>query len=158
MKVKTTVRKLFGALYDINNPFHCVNYFIGRVNYISDKEIVNYLKTAFDEIKDSTGVGIVNSLLIKRTPFKYEEEVRLIFNKPNDNDANFSSVMNKWDSSNKFFIKINPTDLFDEMETDPWIEDDIFSKISEEIKANNYAGAINRSGLYNEPFFSVKIK
>ena len=44
IKAKTTSGKLFENVYDINDKRHYLSYFIGKVDYVSDEEIADYLK------------------------------------------------------------------------------------------------------------------
>lgn len=155
-KVKTTVSKLMDAFYDETNPFHYSCYFIGKVRYCKIDEIVNYLKEA--NVTDDTNINQVLSLLIKRESFSYEEEVRLIFSMPSpESQIDINKIKNQWDyNSDVFNFSIKPNQLFDEIELNPWIDNQECASIINEIK-KYYDGNIVKSKLYNHPFFKIKL-
>lgn len=155
-KVKTTVGKLMDAFYDETNPVHSLCYFIGKVRYCKIDDIVNYLKDA--NITDTTNINQVLSLLIKRESFSYEEEVRLVFSRPSpESKIDSSTIKNPWDnSSDAFKFTIDPNLLFDEIELNPWIDEDKCCSIIGDIK-KYYKGDVLKSKLYEHPFFTVKL-
>lgn len=157
VKVKTTVGKLMSAFYDMDNPFHSLCYWIGKVEYLSDKQITEALYNGFKSITDNTGVDIVRTLLIKRKAFEYEQEVRMIFMRPdNSSGTDFSKVNNKWNSGNLFFLKVDPHNLIDEIEFDPWCDPQTYQDKINEL-GGTFIGRVKQSGLYNEPFFQIKV-
>lgn len=158
IKVKTTVGKLMGQFYDLTNKFHEMSYFIGRVDYVSDTEIENFFKNEIDIMNFQSGVEFVQTLLIKRLSFAYEEEVRIIFSKPSTNEIDLSKIYNPWDNSDLFFANIDPNSLFEEIEIDPWLTKEEFEMLKQEIIDLGFTGHITRSSLYDKPFFVTKIK
>lgn len=158
IKVKSTVGKLMEQFYDLTNKFHELSYFIGKVEYVSDDEIVNYFKNEIDIMNFQSGVEFAQTLLIKRLAFAYEEEVRIIFSKPSTDEIDLATVRNPWDNSDLFFVQIDPNTLFDEIEIDPWLSIDEFEKLKQEIISLGFTGRITRSSLYDKPFFIAKIK
>lgn len=159
VKVKTTVGKLFDALYDMGvETVHSISYYIGKVEYVSDNELAQYISDGFNHITDTTGLGIVYSLLVKRKAFEYEQEVRLIFMQPSDNSASYPKAKNYWDASSDLFsVSIDPNSIFDEIVIDPWVTDIEERQIEHQIQSNGYTGKITRSSLYDTPFFKVII-
>ncbi|MBQ9547318.1 MAG: hypothetical protein IJU90_08555 [Bacteroidales bacterium] len=154
-KVKTTVGKLMNAFYDETNPFHSLCYFMGKVRYSKTDDIVNYLKAA--NVTDTTNINQVLSLLIKRESFSYEEEVRLIFTRPDNSDIDLTNVKNPWESSSDFYkFKIDPNSLFDEIELNPWMDNNSCASTINEIR-KYYTGPVEKSKLYNHPFFKIRI-
>ena len=155
-KVKTTVGKLMDAFYDETNPLHSVCYFMGKVRYCKIDDIVNYLKEA--NVSDTTNINQVLSLLIKRESFSYEEEVRLVFSRPSPEPGrDASAIKNPWDyNSDTFKFRIEPDLLFDEIELNPWIDEDNCCSIISEIN-KYYKGDVTKSKLYEHPFFTVKL-
>lgn len=158
IKVKTTVGKLMEHFYDLQNKFHQLSYFIGKVEYVNDAEIENYFKSEVDIMNFQHGVEFAQSLLIKRNSFAYEEEVRLIFSKPATNEIDMATLINPWDDTDRFFVKIDPNLLFDEIEIDPWLPKADYDLLKQDIVALGYTGNITRSSLYDRPFFVTKIK
>lgn len=155
VKVRTTVAKLFDALYDIGNPYHTLSYFIGKVEYVSDKKIKNVFSDP-RMILTSDGKGIVKTLLLKRRAFNYEKEVRIIFKVPNDNQADYSKVTNVWAEGDFFNINIDPNILFEEVEFNPWISDDLYKILSDGLEKAGYRGKVRKSRLYDQPQFVLK--
>lgn len=158
IKVKTTVGKLMNQFYDLTNKFHELSYFIGKVEYATDEEIVDFFRDEIDLLSFQSNVEIVQSLLIKRLSFSYEEEVRLIFSRPSTNEIDLGSVRNPWDDSDRFFVNIDPDTLFDEIEIDPWITQAQYRSLESDIRALGFSGQVTRSSLYDKPFFITKIK
>lgn len=100
---------------------------------------------------------IAQTLLIKRLAFSYEEEVWIIFGKPSTSEIDLKTIRNPWDDSDFFYVNIDPNVLFDEIEVDPWLKNNEFSVLKDELIALGYTGKITRSGLYDRPFFVAKI-
>jgi hypothetical protein len=148
IKVKSSVEKLMNQFYNIDNKFHMLSYFIGKVDYVTDTEIENYFKNEIDIINFQSGVEFAQTLLIKRLSFSYEEEVRIIYSK---------SSQDKHDSD-LYFVDIDPNTLFEEIEIDPWLTKTEFEKLKQELIDLGYKGNITRSSLYDRPFFVTKIK
>lgn len=159
IKVKTNVKKLMNDFYEMTNTiFHSNSYFIGKVEYLDNASFQNISNKTISLLKHLTSINSPHSLLIKRKAFSYEEEVRLIFHKMNtDNPDDFKNVKNMWDDSDKFFVSFDPNILFDEIEIDPWLNEDACKKITKEIKDLGYDGIIHQSQLYKRPNFELNI-
>lgn len=158
IKVKSTVSKLMDQFYDFTNKFHMLSYFIGKVKYVPDSEIENFFRNEIDIMNFQSGVEFAESLLIKRLAFAYEEEIRIIFSKPTSSEIELTKIKNPWNESDLFFVEINPNELFDEIEIDPWLTPREFIKLKEKILSLGFNGKITQSSLYNKPFFTTKIK
>lgn len=78
IKIKTTTKRLFEGIYDVTNKFHYINYFIGKVDYVSDGEISDFFQNKVDFTSFQSGIEFAQTLLIKRKAFSYEDEVRII--------------------------------------------------------------------------------
>lgn len=159
IKVKTTVGKLMNQFYDFTSEPHQLSYFIGKVDYVSDDEIINFFKDEIDMTKFDDGIKFVQTLLKKRLSFAYEEEVRVIFNKPN-NIRKIDLLKNNKTGVNLdlFFVDIDPNTLFTEIEFDPWLSLEDSDLLKKEIINLGYTGLIKHSTLYDKPFFVAKIK
>lgn len=146
VKVKSTVGKLMDAFYDVQNAYHNNCYFIGRVRYAKIEEIIDYLNEA--NVRDTSNVRQVLSLLIKRKSFSYEEEVRLIYSSCDDDYGKPNSDI--------YLFGINPDNVFEEVELDPWVENKDCQIIIDQIK-EFYHGQVTKSKLYDNPFFQIKL-
>ncbi|MHB8094103.1 MAG: DUF2971 domain-containing protein [Candidatus Aminicenantales bacterium] len=139
VKIRTTVRKLYNSLYNsIPSPKRDVSCFIGKVRYLNRRAIKRYLKTGLNI--ESTGAGIVETLLIKRIAFSHEKEIRLIY-WAEDSEA----------LSELFQYRIDPNYLIEEIVFDSRIDQNIFRIYKDHIKRLNFQGAIIHSSLYRPP-------
>jgi hypothetical protein len=77
VRIRTTLRKL-GATFS-RNLSHAERHhaFIGRVEYLSDKQLYQTARSIFVNGVDQE--RIARSLLIKRNAFRHEAEVRLVY-------------------------------------------------------------------------------
>lgn len=157
VKVKTNSKKLFETFYDFTNKFHNLSYFIGKVEYVSDDEIESYFKEKIDFFNFQNGIGLAYTLLLKRTSFAYENEVRVIFHKPSTDEIDIHELNNPWDNSDLFKVQIDINELFEEVIFDPWIQPNEFDTKKQEIRNIGYTGPITRSSLYDRPFFVARI-
>ena len=147
IQVKTNTKKLFNAIYDISNSFHYLSYFIGKVDYVSNEDIMNFFKEKVDFSNFQSGMEFALTLMIKRIPFSYEEEVRVVV-----------KAKENYDTSNSLLrIKLDLNEIIEEIVFDPWISDEMFDKKSVELRNNGYLGEIKKSKLYEKPHFIVKI-
>ena len=152
VKIKICATKLMDYFYDTNNIFHYLTYFIGRVSYVDEKIIQDILKDGLGSYFTSyTYMAIIHSLLIKRRAFEYEDEVRLIFNAPDKDGIDYSSVTNKWDLTKDFFsFKIDINDVIEEITFHPYLKDEDCSNFEKEIRALGFKRGICHSNLYTK--------
>ena len=134
VKVRTTMYKLLDSLLASSGTNQKSSCYIGKVNYLSQKELVNKLTG----ISGMYGEDAAKSLLYKRTEFKHEREVRLIYtmNSTTGNIHNFN---------------IDPNDIFDEVVFDPRMNDHIYQAYNEAIKSKGYKKSVRKSVMYQLP-------
>lgn len=143
LKAKATSKKLFEVLYNINDPFHYISYFIGKVDYVTDDTITDFFKERINLGDFQSGIEFATTLLIKRHAYAYEEEVRIIVHKQ---------------GHGRFYqTNINPNLLYDELILDPWLKPDEFENKKIELRNAGFTGKISRSSLYDKPFFVAKL-
>jgi hypothetical protein len=147
VKVRTTVRNLFSALYN-SGPRPELCFWVGRVNYVPQEEM-DRIGTDTDNLigltTDSSGKGHAQTLLIKRDAFKREQEVRLIF------DAN-----NGFDTTQQNYpFTVDPNTTFDEIILDPRLSENNCRLLRDELLAAGYRGPIYQSFLYLPPRYAV---
>ncbi|MBO4529899.1 MAG: DUF2971 domain-containing protein [Paludibacteraceae bacterium] len=114
VRIKTTVGKLFSVIYpvDSKNPVHDTSTFIGRVNYLTDEELIQWQQRS---IPASEMLRVMmESFFVKRKPFEHEQEVRIIRTIPGD----FSDVGVEF-----LEFEINPHQLIDEFVIEPRLTD-----------------------------------
>lgn len=151
VKLKTTARKLFDAVYDHEDRFSDLTYFLGLVQYLPEAQLVKIMSNPDITralLFDGTGVNQVRTLLWKREEFSHEEEVRLIFcgdRKRHDLDTDF------------YPFAIDPNGLFDEVVIDPRADESQVQEITEEICRRGYTGPLRQSPLYRLPDFEIPL-
>jgi len=146
--VRTTIRKLFNYL----NEFPDNRYYIGKVEYLSKQEI----RKKFSEIQKTQGLEnlIIDSLLIKRTEYREENELRIICFSPD------SSIPGEGPKGLYFPLAFDSYDklLFEEIIIDPRSNRMAFESTKRIIEALGYKGIILRSFLYDKPDFLIQIQ
>ena len=117
--------------------------FIGQVEYLNVKEIWNYL---IGINKDSSLVDLIKSILIKREPFKNEEEVRFgVYNL----DTLETSLLKLGRSRFSYEFDINET--FEEIVFDPRISKNKYDGLKDLIIKMGFKNPILRSNIYDKP-------
>ena len=154
IKAKTTSGKLFENVYDINDKSHYLSYFIGKVDYVSDEEIADYFKKNIILSNFQTGIEFALTLLTKRKPFAYEEEVRIIVHKQSDDLSKENPTISLKNMNNKNIIN----EIVEEIVFDPWVEKEIFQQKKQKLLDAGFTGKISKSELYDQPFFIAKIE
>jgi len=152
-KVRTTAKNLFNYFYDINNPSHYLSFFIGKVDYYQESEI----RVAFVQegvglywITDTSNRRGVQTLLIKRKEFDYEEEVRLVFVAQEYGNAGKAAAT--WDITNPLCqFPVTPNELFEEIVLDPRMPKWHYQHYRDELRRLGYAKKIEQSSLYEPP-------
>lgn len=145
IKIKTNIEKLFNCIYNIEDKFHYLSYFIGKVEYFSDTKLKKYIENNFDVLAANSGIEFAETLLIKRRSFNYEKEVRLI-------------VRSEETTNNLLHLKCDLNDFIEEIIFDPWIKESLFITKSNQIRKNGFSGKITRSKLYDRINLNIKIK
>ena len=150
VKIKTTGRKLMDAFYNINDPFHVVSYWIGKVDYLNASQIQTIINNGMANVTDDTAVNLIKTLLVKRIPFAYEEEVRLLFFKSSTTPS--SQLI----TPKLYFFNVDPNLLIDEIEFSPWVDEKDVNLHTSKIR-KSFNGNVTRSKLYDEPGIHIKI-
>ena len=138
VRVKTTVRKIFEPLYDglQEHEWQC---FIGKVDYSSEGDIIAVLESFAQAIAtDPQNVNQMQLLLTKRTEFKYEDEVRILYCR--------GVAPNNYDTSYQYDVDFNSA--FDEVMLDPWCPDRMVKNFADNIYLAGYHGEVTKSQLY----------
>jgi len=146
VRITTTPRKLFNALYKSAVFAPNNSCFIGKVKYYKTPKLKNLLHTKGAEwILDKTGIGVAKSLLFKRITFDHEKEVRLIYN----SFGKFKSDLYKFE--------VNPFELIDDIAFDPRMEYKEFKKHKTKLTSIGFEKRIVKSKLYHIPNFVIKV-
>lgn len=149
IRVTTTVRKLFSHIWNENDKFKSLNYFIGSVAYKDRSEIEDFMSntTFWDIVLGGQNDGFAKLLCMKRNEFKHENEVRLLIH---DND--------KHGKDGCYEVDIEYQSIFEEICLDPRLEENEFQNLKTEIETVSGAIPITQSGLYKVYFRAIKLQ
>ena len=149
VKVKTTIKKLFSTIYEANDKFRQLKYFIGHVEYEDEADIIKFLNnisfTGFAMGGQSN--QFAKTLLIKRKEFAHEDEVRILHNDANKKHTGNKVVEFPFDFNN----------LIEEVVLDPRLKTHEFQSSESELKTLGCAVPISQSSLYKIPKVTIKI-
>jgi hypothetical protein len=142
IRIRTTIEKLLDSLclatIARENGEHC----IGKVEYLKETELVKRAKEMFTTHGKITFGNLFRSLLIKRSAFKHENEIRLMF-------CDWAKGAGE---NNLFKYTIEPHDLITQLMIDPRVHKEQFECIECSIrKQTEYKGEIKLSQLYRLP-------
>ncbi len=149
IKVKTTIRKLFNALYEKVGEHRKVSCFIGKVKYMNKKNLLSQLSDSnlADKLTDNTGLGQASTLLFKRFAFSHEKEIRIIYYSPTNLN------------SESFKFKFDPNSLFDQIVFDPRMNYKAYKNDKQRLKEEfGLNMSIFKSSLYKIPELSFKME
>jgi hypothetical protein len=133
-KVKTSPRRLLDALKNTDSDSADVTCFIGKVQYMNQKDLVSSLMGI--DLFNSNGSGIAKSLLYKRREFSHEREVRLIH-------TDGKGAIHP--------IPIDPSAAFDEIVFDPRMDAHLYGAYEAAVRAKGFGGRVAQSVLYKPP-------
>ena len=147
VKVRTTVRKLLLNLMHVGSSAPYLQFFIGRVSYMSEAKLTSLMATTtFSNIAIGSGRHFAELLCIKRQAFRHEAEVRLLYQQ-----------MNHPNSPPKvqrvFKVHLDPHAVFDEVVLDPRLTEKHAVTLKRELQAAGCRLAITQSLLYRAPRF-----
>lgn len=150
VRVKTTLRKLFDNFYDPTYKWAMISFYIGKINYETTAQIQTFFEDPnnLEMIFDTSGAGSVQTLLVKRTEFIHENEVRLIYSANSETE----------DTSERIYqYNFDPNLIIDELLFDPRFDDTLFATKKTEFIALGFTKAIEKSKLYHVPNFKLRI-
>jgi len=145
VKIKTTIRKLLEAIYHPNDPNSDRKYFIGKVCYLGQGEIMNILKklSSLNHATDPTFQSQTLTLLIKRKAFSHEKEIRLIYRSDRELQEDERT------------FPVDPNKLVEEVVFDPRMNQDSFKYYRDRLLCLGYKEPIEKSTLY-DPIIFIK--
>ena len=141
IRVRTTVGQLLDSLCAANGDWAHTTCFIGKVVYMSDKNLSAFAGTIFRD--GITPHAVARSLLVKRNAYKHENEVRLIFIEPGNNKH----------LNGLYRHGIDPSALFDQAMADPRLPYEKFLRLKKQIvkRTGLTEKQVKRSLLYRQP-------
>jgi hypothetical protein len=136
VRVSTTIGQLFDAVYDRNDEFAQLNYYIGKVQYWARADIEDLLNsTSFLDITSGgQTVQFAGLLCVKRPEFEHENEVRVIVH-----DQTSPSVRQ---------VNLEPLSLFDDLVLDPRLDDTALQSRVQDLQNAGWSKSIRQSELY----------
>ena len=145
VKIRTTVGKLINGLRNTSPPGgYC---YISEVDYISETQLREFVRNIFK--CDMTIEDIARSLLVKRTPYEYEKEIRLIY---------IESENKKKHEDDIYKYSIDPDDMIEQVVLNPCMSDYEYACFKDCVIKNTSLTdkQVKHSSLYQKPkgFFS----
>lgn len=149
-RISTTPRRLLHSLFaDTENEISDYSCFLGKVNYYTTDKLKQHLdKKALNWLIEPSGKGLPQSLLLKRIPFKHENEVRLLIN------TRLKTV--KLRNENLYPYRFNPLEIIEDIVFDPRIDYEEFQNYKVELQKLRFNKRIVKSKLYDIPQFTIK--
>jgi hypothetical protein len=152
VKLRTTARMLVNALSKGMGDGSADKCFVGAVNYMDESELQTYVVNAVGTYREKAfgeTTGHADALLLKRSAFAHEHEVRLLYV-----DADRKYV-------GKEFIEV-PIDVnavIEEIILDPRVRagGGGEEKRTEWLKANGFKNKIDASNLYLRTMFQIPL-
>jgi hypothetical protein len=149
VQVRTTARKLLSALVHWSPSDHRHSCFLGRVRYMPDSDIQQYIANQVGlagEQAFESGAARAQLLFLKRPPFRHEEEIRLVYVEQRNVPR-----------QDLIRVPIDPSALFDEVTFDPRLA--TFERVERErtTRALGYQGPFGDSGLYQGRLLEIVV-
>lgn len=149
-RISTTVGELFDSIYDTSDKFAQLKYFIGKVQYKTQGELIEFLKnySFMDLAIGGQNDQFAKTLCIKREAFSHENEVRLLISKTPEEIEQDNSCL--------YHISIDFDKLFTDICLDPRLSANEFAKIKCELQ-NITKLPIYQSDLYKFDPIPIKL-
>jgi hypothetical protein len=147
VQAKTTIRKLFDNLKRLSSAAPRLQFFVGRVEYVAEAEIIKTMSklTFMDIAHGGQGDRFASLLCIKREAFQHEAEARLLFQ-----DFDPKQGMNE-----TLVYPLDPNVVFEEIVIDPRLNDKDAAALTAELRSAGCTLPIRRSELYRSPIFTI---
>jgi hypothetical protein len=151
VKVRTTIRKLFENLKATGSQAPSLQFFVGKVEYLSERRIRSMMRglTFTDVAIGGQGDRFADLLCMKRTAFRHEREIRLLFQ-----DIEFPGLP-KRGAGGLFRYALDPSAVFEEVVLDPRLKDSDAATLKAELVTAGCTLPISRSPLYQSPRFVI---
>jgi hypothetical protein len=150
VKVKTTIKKLFDNLKATGSSAPYLQFFVGRVDYKTEPEIVALMNTlTFRDVSlGGQGEKFADLLCIKREAFQHEHEVRLLFQ---DMDP-------KRGAEKLFKYRLDANVILEEAVLDPRLKNGDATALESKLRSAGCTLPIRHSLLYRAPHFVIPIE
>ena len=148
VRVRCSILKLVGSMWDAQDPYAALKYFAGRVTYVPVEVIdVSLRRAATGMLTGNGGRNLVQSLLIKRREFEHEQEARLIFYDADDRFA----------QDRLWSFPIDPNNVFEHAVFDPRMTEAEVGEWTEQLRRAGFTGSVAQSILYRPPSWEIAL-
>lgn len=141
VRLRSTIATLAHGLGQAHSQLTDVKCCIGRIRYLS----VRQMKQVADRTFDDYGIGvneIFNSLLVKRTAFTHEQELRVLYCELDDSKR----------GNEIYAYEVDPHEMISQIMLDPRLLPKAAESMKEEIRTvTGFKGSIKKSLLYAPP-------
>jgi len=152
VRVQCTPRKLLTGLYSSiltghdkpDERYSSICCFIGKVSYHAEEQLRDLLKdetVVRSVVWNGDGAAQCGTLLLKRTPFSPESEVRLLYQLPKTD-----KTAGDW-----FLYPLDPLSIFDEVVLDPRLKEFQAKLNTTRLRGLGFDCSIRQSTLYQLP-------
>jgi hypothetical protein len=151
VKVRSTIRKLFASLRSHPCPMPSLQFFVGKVEYMTEAQI-SAMMQGLTFLKVSTGGqgdGFAKLLCVKREAFVHEAEIRLLFQDVPQARAGAMGL---------FRHAVNVAATFEEVVMDPRLTDANAAVVEGRLRAAGCPLPTRRSDLYRAPSFVIRMQ
>jgi len=149
VRVKSTIGRVFNGLYRDSDWRARASYFIGKVVYRKEHEIVAFLKRGISAAVFGDTRWTASTLLVKRQEFSHENEVRLLY---------IDYGIRRAQRNSTYSYRIDTNKTFTEMLCDPRMTSANFQRSLARVKSLGCDGRVAQSRLYQIPAITVRVK
>ena len=150
MLARTTVGRLSRYLRSLRFAPEAERVVLGKVNYASERS----LRQLFQDrrwrsaVIDQGSLAQVRTLLLKRSEFQHEREVRIIAYRDPRPERPPLSLLG---------VSIEPRAVFTDLVLDPRAPRSTVRRLSEALRSAGYSGPIVQSRLYRPPSLEFRV-
>ena len=131
VQIKTTCEKFIHLLERSDVFSNQMGAFLGKVRYMEQEQVEDKIREYSNDIYSHK--NIVDSLYIKRTPFSYEKEIRILLRKATIEERN--GVNYQCEIPCFINLDIRPIDLITEVTFDARLDDNLCSCLKSALQA-----------------------
>ncbi|MGO9533902.1 MAG: DUF2971 domain-containing protein [Syntrophobacteraceae bacterium] len=151
VRIRTTIKKIADQIWDSERDDSRLRYFIGKVEYRKREVLENFMKETTLVALSSGGQSdkFAETLLMKRTAFRHEEELRVLAHDINGDDPRAKGDI--------YSVDVDPNDFIEEVCLDPRLSSEQAKKMENEIRKAGYKGTIIQSELYRLRITTIRL-
>jgi hypothetical protein len=148
VRLSTTVGKLFDAVCGPAGQWSSLEFFIGTVEYVPERELVDFFSSlSFADLSHGgQNDRFAQTLLVKRDTFEHEREIRILY-----------CDVQKRQSGDVSFFPVAPLTMVDDIMLDPRLAPAEAATFTQALRSAGFAGPISQSELYRAPKITIKL-